>query len=54
MNTLGYEWKIPAITYGPGDTQLSHTQNEVIDVRDLYKSIDVISDSLRFMESQGV
>ncbi len=50
MNTLGHEWKIPAITYGPGDTQLSHTQNEVIDIRDLYRSIDVISDSLLSMQ----
>ena len=50
MNNLGHMWKIPAITYGPGDTQLSHTQNEVIDIRDLYKSIDVISDSLVSMQ----
>jgi LysW-gamma-L-lysine carboxypeptidase len=50
MNTLGHEWNIPAITYGPGDTQLSHTKNEVIDIRDLYSAIDVISDSLLAMQ----
>jgi LysW-gamma-L-lysine carboxypeptidase len=52
MNTLGHEWNIPAITYGPGDTQLSHTPNEVINIKDLYSSIDVIADSLKILSSQ--
>jgi LysW-gamma-L-lysine carboxypeptidase len=46
MNTLGHEWNIPAITYGPGNTQLSHTRDEVIDIREINSAVDVISDSL--------
>ncbi|WP_337861046.1 M20/M25/M40 family metallo-hydrolase [Ferroplasma sp.] len=46
MNTLGNEWKIPAITYGPGNTQLSHTGDEVIDIREIDSAVNVISDSL--------
>lgn len=46
MNTLGNTWKIPAITYGPGDTKLSHTNNEVININEIYKCSDIISDSL--------
>lgn len=51
MNTLGNFWHIPVITYGPGDTRLSHTQNEVIDISDFYKAIDVVSDSLKLLSS---
>ncbi|WMT52058.1 MAG: M20/M25/M40 family metallo-hydrolase [Ferroplasma sp.] len=49
MNNLGNLWRIPVITYGPGDTRLSHTQNEVINIRDFYKSVDVIADSLKIL-----
>ncbi len=46
MNTLGNRWKIPAVTYGPGDTKLSHTNNEVININEIYRCTDIISDSL--------
>ena len=46
MNTLGNKWKIPAITYGPGDTKLSHTSSEVININEIYKCTNIISDSL--------
>ncbi len=46
MNTLGHLWNIPAITYGPGDTQMSHTQNEFVDIKDIERCINVISDSM--------
>jgi LysW-gamma-L-lysine carboxypeptidase len=49
MNNLGNQWHIPVITYGPGDTRLSHTQNEVINIKDFYKSVDVIADSLKIL-----
>ncbi|MEM0139475.1 MAG: M20/M25/M40 family metallo-hydrolase [Ferroplasma sp.] len=53
MNTLGHQWKIPAITYGPGDTKMSHTQNEFVDLRDIEKCINVIADAMIYMGNSG-
>ncbi len=53
MNTLGNLWHIPAVTYGPGDTRLSHTQNEVIDLNDFHRSINVVADSLKILSAQN-
>ncbi|SMD30876.1 M20/M25/M40 family metallo-hydrolase [Picrophilus oshimae] len=51
MNILGSSWKIPSITYGPGDTRLSHTKNEVININEVERSIDIISRALQHLAS---
>ena len=41
MNVLGNTVKVPAATYGPGDSHLSHTMNEHVNIEDYLSSIDV-------------
>ncbi|MEM3186236.1 MAG: M20/M25/M40 family metallo-hydrolase [Conexivisphaerales archaeon] len=43
MNHLLYGTSIQAVTYGPGDSRLSHTKNEYIDLLDYYYSIATLS-----------
>lgn len=50
MNILGNSWNIPVITYGPGNTMLSHTNSEYINLEDVRKSAEIVSDSLIMLE----
>ena len=52
MNVLGNSWNIPAITYGPGNTQLSHTNNEFIRLEDVEKSAEIVSEALISLERE--
>lgn len=46
MNIFAHEYKIPIITYGPGDPRVSHTDNEHISIEDYQKSINVLKRAL--------
>lgn len=50
MNILGSSWEIPCITYGPGNPQLSHTNAEVIDIEEVKRCADIVSDALLRLE----
>ncbi len=41
MNVLGHSLNIPMVTYGPGDSHLSHTLNEHVSAEDYLASIEV-------------
>jgi len=41
MNIFGAHFKIPVATYGPGDSSLSHTPNEYIEISEYLVSIKV-------------
>ncbi len=41
INAIGLHYKIPSITYGPGDPKLEHTKNEYIDLDEFSKCIDI-------------
>jgi LysW-gamma-L-lysine carboxypeptidase len=41
MNIFATETNVPAVTYGPGDSKLSHTLNEYIEIEDYLASIEV-------------
>lgn len=41
MNLVGAAWGIPAVTYGPGDPQLSHTEREHVQIDEFLASIKV-------------
>ena len=43
INNIGLYYKIPSITYGPGDPKLEHTDNECIVLEEYYKAIEVYS-----------
>jgi LysW-gamma-L-lysine carboxypeptidase len=46
MNVLGHSFKIPVITYGPGDPHASHTADENIDIEEFLSSIEVYQRAL--------
>jgi len=41
MNIFATKTKVPAVTYGPGNSKLSHTLNEFIEIKDYLASIEV-------------
>lgn len=46
MNTLASATGTPCVTYGPGDSNLGHTDRECVEVADYLSSIDVLSEAL--------
>lgn len=55
MNILVSELEIPAATYGPGDSKLSHTPNEYIEIDEYLKSILVyrnVASELTYMHQK--
>ena len=51
MNHLATIWNIPCVTYGPGNTQLSHTNNEKISISEVIKSSEIVADALVRLEA---
>jgi len=47
MNILAPAWGCPAVAYGPGDSRLDHTPDEAIDLADLERGVQVLSEVLR-------
>lgn len=43
MNVVGPYWNCPIVTYGPGDSNLDHTPNEHIDLKEYDKAVDVLA-----------
>jgi LysW-gamma-L-lysine carboxypeptidase len=51
MNYYGKAFGIPTITYGPGDSHLSHTEKEKILLSDYLTSIEILTDSILCVEA---
>jgi LysW-gamma-L-lysine carboxypeptidase len=51
MNYYGKAFGIPTITYGPGDSRLSHTDEEKILLSDYLSSIEILTDSILRVEA---
>lgn len=49
MNVLGNTFKIPVVTYGPGDPHASHTADERVNIDEYVSSIEVFSRALFHM-----
>lgn len=49
MNVLGHNFKIPVITYGPGDPHASHTADERVSIEEFVSSIEVYERALFHM-----
>ncbi|HVX02117.1 MAG TPA: M20/M25/M40 family metallo-hydrolase, partial [Nitrososphaera sp.] len=49
MNVLGNKFRIPVVTYGPGDPHASHTADERVNVEEYVNSIEVFSRALFHM-----
>lgn len=52
MNHLATTWNIPCITYGPGNTQLSHTNDEKVSISEVEKSAEVVAEALLKLEAE--
>lgn len=46
MNVLGHNFKIPVVTYGPGDPHASHTADERVNIEEYVASIEVYERAL--------
>jgi LysW-gamma-L-lysine carboxypeptidase len=51
MNYYGKAFGVPTITYGPGDSHLSHTEKEKILLSDYLSSIEILTDSILLVEA---
>jgi len=51
MNTLGAQRGIQCVTYGPGEASLSHTKHEAVELNDYFKSIEVLTEAVRQLET---
>lgn len=49
MNVLGNTFKIPVVTYGPGDPHASHTADERVNIEEYVSSVEVYSRALFHM-----
>jgi LysW-gamma-L-lysine carboxypeptidase len=47
MNIFGAETGIPVATYGPGNSRLSHTNNEYIKISEYLRSIEIYKETIR-------
>lgn len=50
MNVVAPVWNVPAVAYGPGDSNLDHTPNEHIYLQEYEKSIGILQQMLQNLE----
>ena len=50
MNVLGNQWKIPVVTYGPGDPHEAHTIDEKVSIDEFIKGIEILKKSLHHLK----
>ncbi|MGB0642905.1 MAG: M20/M25/M40 family metallo-hydrolase [Nitrosopumilus sp.] len=50
MNVLGNQWKIPVITYGPGDPHEAHTIDEKVSIEEYLKGIEIFKATLQHLK----
>jgi len=50
MNVLGNQWKIPVVTYGPGDPHEAHTINEKVSIDEYLRGIEILKKTLQHLK----
>jgi len=50
MNVLGNQWKIPVVTYGPGDPHEAHTINEKVSIDEFLRGIEILKKTLQHLK----
>ena len=54
MNTFAHKKNTACVTYGPGLSRTSHTDGEMVQVRDYLESIEVLKEAIRQLDALGV
>jgi acetylornithine deacetylase/succinyl-diaminopimelate desuccinylase-like protein len=54
MNLIGRWYNIHAVSYGPGDPALEHTNDEHIEKQELLDSIDILKKTIKNILSQKI
>ena len=50
MNVLGNQWKIPVVTYGPGDPHEAHTIDEKVSIDEFLRGIEILKKTLQHLK----
>jgi len=50
MNVLGNQWKIPVVTYGPGDPHQAHTIDEKVSIDEYLRGIEILKKTLQHLK----
>ncbi len=50
MNVLGNQWKIPVVTYGPGDPHEAHTIDEKVSIDEYLRGIEILKKTLHHLK----
>lgn len=53
MNTFAHKKRTECVTYGPGLSRTSHTDGEMVEVRDYLNSIEVLKEAISQLEALG-
>lgn len=51
MNVAASRWRIPMVTYGPGDPKLDHTPSEYVNLNEYLSAIEVLVEALRALSA---
>jgi len=51
MNTFAHRNKTECVTYGPGLSRTSHTDGEVVELKDYLASIEVLKEAIHQLEA---
>jgi len=47
LNVYARSMSVPSVSYGPGNSRLSHTENEYVKISDYIKSIEVLTEAVK-------
>ncbi len=50
MNVIGNQWKIPVVTYGPGDPHEAHTIDEKVSIDEYLRGIEILKKTLQHLK----
>ncbi len=50
MNVLGNQWKIPVVTYGPGDPHEAHTIDEKVSIDEFLRGIEILKKTIQHLK----